>query len=64
MSKQLLFAALVVGAVSGPASAAIYLADFSTATPLVGGAVQGDGSVWGVQSLSTGTPATSWSASR
>lgn len=63
MSKQLLFAALVVGAVSGPASAAIYSTDFSAIGNQVGGASQGDGSVWGVDSFSTGTPGVTWDAS-
>ena len=63
MSKRLLFAALVVGAVSGPASAAIYSTDFSAISNRVGGAPQVDHSVWGVDSFSTGTPGVTWDAS-
>jgi len=63
MRKLTVLSTLVFGAVASPAFAVVYSTDFSSIASPSSGALQGDGSIWGVGSFSTGTPAATWSAS-
>lgn len=63
MRKLVVLSTLVLGAITTPAYAVVYSTDFSSIASPSGGTLQGDGSIWGVGSISTGSPAATWSAS-
>jgi len=63
MRKLTVLSTLVFGAVASPAFAVVYSTDFSSIASPSGGTLQGDNSIFGVGSFSTGTPAAIWSAS-
>lgn len=63
MLKPLVLSTLLFGAAAAPAYAVVYSTDFSSISSSSGGTPQGDGSIWGVTSFSTGSPAATWSSS-